>query len=208
MLIVDTYTTTTYNQPLHERQGPTEYLVPEQISRHSFNDTKMDWEHIDTAVGRTPCGKLIHQVRKKFKNYLKSLDANKDPLYEKEMSKHRNKEGFFNPKYENYNAKRMVEDEKFIPPFMNVWHSGRWPRDTFTAGCKTPQWHEPYWHTTHSIQKSNDWILEHLDDMNERVKDGYMTQAEYRVIYDHLDDCIIEMPDQSTKQTITNLFEE
>lgn len=206
MLICDRYTTTTYQQPKHE-YGSTVYLVPEQISRHTFNDKKNDYEIINTVNGRTPCGKLIHEVRNKFKNYLKSLGANKDPLYEREIN-HRNKEGFYDPKYENYNAKRMVEDDRFIPPYLDTWNVGRWKSDVWTDGCQHPRWREPYWHTTHSIQKSNDWIMAHLDDMRERVQMGLITNDEFRVIFDHLDDCIIEMPDQTyTDKVFNGLFE-
>ena len=129
-------------------------------------------------TGRVACGKLIHDARLKFKNYLLSLKSNGDMLYELEMSQHRNKEGFYDPKYKNYNAKRMVEDDRFIPKYGSVWYKSRWGTDTWSKTSPTPKKDEPYWHTTHSIQKSNDWIFEHLDHMKQRVGD-VITQDEF-----------------------------
>lgn len=199
MYIVEKYQTAQYKESLHQ-MGPTKYLVPEKITHYQYDEVANTYNQGMTTVGRMSCGGLIHDIRKKFKDYLISLSNNDTELYEAEMTQHKNLPGFYDPKYSNYNAKRMVEDDKFIPKMGQKWRKRFWAKDTWAPKSPVPSMNEPYWHTTHSIEKSNNWVLEHLDHMAEKIENGIINDDEYMVLRKHLDDCIIEMPQQITHQ--------
>jgi len=201
MYIVDKYQTAQYKDSLH-KMGPTVYLVPEKMTHWQYDENIKDYVKGTGTVGRNTCGGLIHDVRAKFKNYLISLSNNDTGLYEMEMTQHKNLPGFYDPKYNNYNAKRMVEDDKFIPKLGQLWYKKFWPSDTWAPKSPQPKYKEPYWHTTHSITKSNNWVLEHMTHMYDKVQQGILTADEYLILHKHLDDCVIEMPVQQTHKDV------
>ena len=188
MLKVDKYKTAQYREPLYDH-GPTDYLVPEKITEHKLNTTTGQYELVGTYQGRNEAGKKLHEGRSVLKNYHQSLKDNKDPLY-KEQIKCRNKEGFWDE--ENYSARRMLEDKKFNPAnqvWTKRWHS----RETWSDDSPIPVWKEPYWHTTHSISKSNDWIFAHIESMKKRLETGLLNEEEFSIILEELDKCIIQI---------------
>jgi len=192
MLYVKQYKVATYKRAKYST--PTQYLVPELIEDCMYNDFKKAYTVKGLSYkGRIECGKKIHQARSKFKGYLKALDKNKDPLYETEMIKHHNAPGFYDPRYNHYNAKRMVEDSGFMPNG-NIWMKKSWGTDIWSSASPVPFYKEPYWHTTHSIRKSNDWIMEHLDHMEKRIAMGLLEKEHFKVIFDTLEPLIIELP--------------
>tara|TARA_Y100000590_G_scaffold441907_1_gene569315 strand:- start:355 stop:939 length:585 start_codon:yes stop_codon:yes gene_type:complete len=191
MYKIEKYEIATYKKALYG-QTPTKYLVPLKIVHYKFDETIGDYVKDKTYEGRTECGNILHEVRHKHKNYLKSLNANNDPLYDVEMTKHKNKEGFWDPSNTNYNARRMVEDDGFMP-CGNKWKKKQWPWNKWSNNKLIPNYNEPYWHTEHSIIKSNDWIFEHLDHMQDRVRQDIINKDEYKVIHEHLEDCILDL---------------
>jgi len=169
-------------------------LVPEEITEHTINTTTGKYNQTAMYQGRYNSGKAIHKARQRLKNYHQSLKNNQDPLYTKQMAKHHNKDGFWEKG--NYNAKRMLEDTKFNPA-NQIWRKKYWPKGTWVDNLN-PMMNEPYWHTTHSINKSNNWIFEHINDMKKRYDDGIITNDELTILIDELDKCIIQL---DTKQT-------
>lgn len=190
MYKIEEYDIATYSKAKYKT--PTQYLVPQKIVHYKLNSNTGEYDKGITYSGRTECGNIIHKVRSNHKHYLKSLNANDDPLYDTEMTKHRNQTGFWNPANENYNARRMVEDDGFMP-CGNKWHKKSWTKTTWNNKSPIPNYNEPYWHTEHSIIKSNDWIFEHLDHMQDRVRKDIINNNEYKVIHDYLEDCILEI---------------
>ncbi len=202
MLYVKKYQVATYKKAKY--QSPTQYLVPQEIEKCKYDMHQKKYTVVGAVTkGRQDCGKLIHETRTKFKNYLKLLDKHKDPLYEVEMSQHHNAPGFYNPKYHNYNAKRMVEDDGFMPNG-NIWLKRNWGTETWSNASPVPMYKEPYWHTTHSIRKSNDWIMEHLVHMENRISKNWLNKDEFKVIFETLEPMIIELPLQVTQQSHNN----
>ncbi len=185
------YKKATYKKALYGK-SPTKYVVPQKIQKLKYYPHIKDYEVTYTYEGRRECGALIHQIRTKLKDYMESLRDNQDPLYYTEMNKHRNKEGFWNPGNENYTAERMVTDDKFMPNG-KVWYKRSWATDVWSRESPIPNYKEPYWHTEHSIIKSNDWVIEHLDHMSDRVSQNIISKQEYGVILQHLEDCLIDM---------------
>jgi len=180
--------------------GPTTYLVPESITHHRYNPQTNQYDQAITTVGRMSCGGLLSDIRKQFKDYLVSLGNCDTDLYELELSKHKNLPGFYDPRYTNYNAKRMVEDDKFIPDAGQKWRKRSWPVNTWADGSPEPKFNEPYWHTTHSIEKCNTWIWEHLNHMADKIDQGIINDQEYMILFQHLDDCYINLPEQVNKR--------
>ena len=205
MFIVDRYSIGKFKKPLY-KMGPTTYLVPESITHHRYDPTTNRYQQGITTVGRIPCGELVGEIRNRFKHYLHTLSNCDTELYELEMTQHKNLPGFYDPRYTNYNAKRMLEDDKFIPDASQRWRKRSWSTNTWATGSAVPQFNEPYWHTTHSIQKSNNWILEHQAHMADKIDQGIITDQEYMIIHCELDDCYIDMPQQITHhQQLKNL---
>lgn len=193
MFIVEKYKTARYRKPLY-KMGPTTYLVPESITHHKFNPTTNRYEQGITSVGRIKCGELLGTVRDNFKQYLNKL-KNCDPdLYEMELTKHKNLPGFYDPQYKNYNAKRMLEDDKFIPALGQRWRKRSWLSSTWALGSEVPQFNEPYWHTTHSIEKCNTWLLEHMEHLADKIPQGIISDKEYMILHCELDDFYIDVP--------------
>ena len=63
---------------------------------------------------------------------------------------------------------------------------------------------EPYWHTTHSIRKSNDWIMEHIAHMEHRISKNLLNKDEFKVIFETLEPLIIELPLQVSQKSHNN----
>ena len=175
---------------------PTKYLVPTSIDKMGY-DSKTDTPYVvETYTGRIECGKVIAQARNDLKDYMKLLEKHYGPDltdYTDEMTKHRNKEGFFDPKYGNYNAKRMCEDKAFIPDRNQKFFKKYWGKDVWTDDSPVPNYNEPYWHTEHSIQKSNDWIFEHLDRMRERVHQNELKKEYFKIICETVNKGFMEL---------------
>ena len=166
-------------------KDPTKYLVPIQIEKMKYDSASDSLLVEKTYTGRNECGEVIAEARNKLKDYMRLLEKHYGPEltdYTDEMNKHRNKEGFFDPKYGNYNAKRMCEDPGFIPDRGQRFFKRYWGKDVWSDDSPVPNYDEPYWHTEHSIQKSNDWILEHLDRMRERVHQNKLSKEHYKII--------------------------
>lgn len=197
MYKITEYKLARYKKALYGK-SPSKYMVPTKIEKLKYYKHSNDYETTYTYQGRRECGELIHTIRAKLKNYMESLRDKEDPLYYTEMNKHKNKEGFWNPANENYTAERMVTDEKFMPNG-NKWFKRSWDNDTWAKDSPIPNYGEPYWHTEHSIQKSNDWVIEHLDHMQARIGQlsdtgqVILQKQEYGVILLHLEDCLIDM---------------
>jgi hypothetical protein len=205
MFQVDRYSVAKYQKPLYH-MGPTHYLVPESITHHQLNTDTLKYQKDMTTVGRISCGELIADIRNRFKKYLVTLSHCVPELYELEMTQHRNLPGFYDARFTNYNAKRMVEDDKFIPDVSQRWKKRYWPKNIWDQNSPVPQLNEPYWHTTHSIVKSNNWILEHQEHMAKLIDNGTISDQEYLIIHCHLDDCYIDLPNQITHhQQLENL---
>ena len=191
MYRIEEYKIATYSKAKYGKT-PSRYIVPEKIVKYDWDQDLQDFKPTMTYRGRTECGNLISDVRAKHKEYMLKLDIYGLDDFYTEMTKHKNKEGFWTPANQNYNAERMVKDDGFMPIGQRWWKKS-WNPGIWREGSPVPNYNEPYWHTEHSIVKSNDWIKEHLDHMSKRVHQKIIDKNEYGVIQDLLHDCIIDI---------------
>jgi|LULO01.1.fsa_nt_gb hypothetical protein len=191
MLIIDEYQIGQYRKPLYNH-GATIYIVPEKIIEKRW-DAKTNTHHtIRTITGRKECGQKLHEARNTLKKYQEILRDTQDDEYIRPMKNRRVKEGFDNPIYDRYTAKKMIEDKKFNPTG-NVWRKRFWPNETWAEGSPEPMMNEPYWDTTHAVQKGSEWIDEHLMNVSER--------SNFNDIFEVLDEAYITLGAQTNQIT-------
>jgi hypothetical protein len=160
MLKIDQFQIGQYAQPLH-KHGHTQYCVPEKVTRYKMDPTKGQYVAVKEYHGRMDCGLMIHKYLGFLKDYQKTLGQVGSIYYTKQMSQHPIKMGHG---VGNYTAHHMVTDKQFNPyPNLHQKRPNTWAQGTWAIGSPIPKYQEPYWATTHALEKMHSWIFEYLN---------------------------------------------
>lgn len=196
MLKINKFQLGQYAQTLH-KHGHTQYCVPEKITRYRMDPNKGQYVAVKEYHGRIECGQMIHKYLGFLKDYQKTLGHVGSSYYTKEMSQHPIKQGHG---VGNYTAKHMVEDFNFNPYSKNwLKRPTSWAPDTWAVGSPIPKYGEPYWATTHALEKMHDWIFEYLNWID---ADNFYSIDDKLDAHLDLDNAIIKFDDNAQINSI------
>ena len=158
MIHIEEYQLGEYRKALHKQQGPTQYCVPEKLTINTLDPYTGKYKVKKTVHGIPHCGNYIHKAINHLKNYQTSLNIAKSVYYTKELSQHPIKRGHG---VGNYTAKHMMNDVGFYPQSPYIWTVRKQDPDKWAVGSPIPKYQEPYWATTHALEKMHSWIKEY-----------------------------------------------